>query len=89
MFARNVLKTVMNVSHSVWSAWIEIKTHSLSEALNLLSHSVWSAWIEIHTLTSFYNLPLVALRLECVDRNLETAIIEVCPTGRTPFGVRG
>ena len=55
-------------SHSVWSAWIEIKVRAEFEN-DPRSHSVWSAWIEI--LNKFRSLTAdeVALRLECVDRN--------------------
>ena len=55
-------------SHSVWSAWIEMDSQ-LPAAVNLSSHSVWSAWIEILWFPRTRNGLLVALRLECVDRN--------------------
>ena len=35
-----------NMSHSAWSAWIEISGRA-SDVLLLVSHSAWSAWIEI------------------------------------------
>ena len=57
------------MSHSVWSAWIEILL-GLSSTDTIRSHSVWSAWIEILG-NRHVEAPInVALRLECVDRNI-------------------
>ncbi|WP_426254088.1 hypothetical protein [Paenibacillus pabuli] len=36
-----------SLSHSVWSAWIEIEKWIGKEERRMESHSVWSAWIEI------------------------------------------
>ena len=47
---RNIFCTSSNFnscwSHSVWSAWIEIRK-SGKKSGSKASHSVWSAWIEI------------------------------------------
>ena len=62
------------MSHSVWSAWIEILL-GLSSTDTIRSHSVWSAWIEILG-NRHVEAPInVALRLECVDRNTITAMM--------------
>ena len=37
------------------------------------SHSVWSAWIEIENAVKNGVMVTVALRLECVDRNIISA----------------
>ena len=60
-------------SHSVWSAWIEINTTGTGSKIRL-SHSVWSAWIEMTTFASLVGSVIVALRLECVDRNADKII---------------
>ena len=43
---------VVFLSHSVWSAWIEISVFTVNTSGLLLSHSVWSAWIEITAFVS-------------------------------------
>ena len=53
------------------------------------SHSVWSAWIEIRSNFGCAKVYWVALRLECVDRNMRGLYAGRKPKRRTPFGVRG
>ena len=84
------MKGTTGVSHSVWSAWIEM---SLTAGYNLFrspSHSVWSAWIEM---LHWQPVPEPA----CMSHSVWSAWIEIKQSpgssgskdSRTPFGVRG
>ena len=58
----------MMLSHSVWSAWIEIISVLIDSLDRSWSHSVWSAWIEIVCDVMYSGTDdVVALRMECVD----------------------
>ena len=54
-----------------------------------MSHSAWSAWIEINDYWHVTAEDGVALRLECVDRNICKFIYIKKTFCRTPLGVRG
>ena len=47
-FISIVVDLVVYLSHSAWSAWIEIAKNTPISAY-FMSHSAWSAWIEITT----------------------------------------
>ena len=56
-------------SHSLRSAWIEIKITDGAFISLIQSHSLRSAWIEIQSGKAEAGVILVALLTECVDRN--------------------
>ena len=75
------------MSHSVWSAWIEI-SNILLTPLSASSHSVWSAWIEM--------IDGEQGKIYVESHSVWSAWIEIywnCLLvgcfSRTPFGVRG
>ena len=63
------MQRTVDESHSLRSAWIEIKKGS-SLLFPVTSHSLRSAWIEIKSNANVTGSNTVALLTECVDRNL-------------------
>ena len=68
--------TFLFMSHSAWSAWIEIPNTVIFGKSATGSHSAWSAWIEICFGYCCKDFPYqVALRMECVDWNGATQML--------------
>ena len=81
--------TFLFMSHSAWSAWIEIPNTVIFGKSATGSHSAWSAWIEICFGYCCKDFPYqVALRMECVDWNCIKRRWPSIIIGRTPHGVR-
>ena len=79
----------MYLSHSLRSAWIEIRPwvqEYVEELVALLTECVDRNSNGV--LTNAKDFP-VALLTECVDRNYSTPTHIISFTGRTPYGVRG
>ena len=76
------------MSHSVWSAWIEILRQRPASRLKDVALRLECVDRNTSKQTNIRRY-IVALRLECVDRNCNLLTQYVFACSRTPFGVRG